>query len=155
MPPPGARVKASQRPSGDHSTCETWSSRRLTCSGRTPSVATIQPCGTPLGFDTKARRRPSGEKLGDQQPPIAVSLVTSVSRPPALPAAIAAGGEGAEGGPAAAGRAGPASGAAEAGAGAGAVGAAAGPAGPAGTENHRGGAGGGRRGRGRRAAERR
>src|SRR5437588_1505730 len=125
MPPPGARVKASQRPSGDHSTSDTWSSRRLTCWGRTPSVATIQTCGTPLWLDTKARRRPSGEKLGDQQPPIAVSLATSASRPPAPAAGVPAGWEGAAGAPAGVGRAGPASGGAGAGGAAGAVGAAA------------------------------
>src|SRR5260370_13675320 len=82
MPPPGATVKARKRPSGYQSTRPTGSSRLVIRSGLTPSAATFQTCGTPLWFETKARLKGSGEKLGDQQAPMRAIRVTSASRSP-------------------------------------------------------------------------
>src|SRR6476646_1466541 len=69
MPPPGAKVKASFEPSGDQATEPTGSSRAVTASGQPASAATVQTWGTPLRSETNARRRPSGEKLGDEHDP--------------------------------------------------------------------------------------
>jgi hypothetical protein len=40
----------------------------------------VQTCGLPLRFETKTRRVPSGEKLGDQEAPILAINVTDRSR---------------------------------------------------------------------------
>src|SRR5688500_15109957 len=39
-----------------------------------------QTCGTPVRVETKARERPSGEKVGDQQAPTCAIAVTMASR---------------------------------------------------------------------------
>jgi hypothetical protein len=76
MPPPGASVKASHSPSGDHTTKPTGSSSATTRSGNPPADGTVQICGAPLRLVTNATWRPSGEKLGDEQLPIWAMSVT-------------------------------------------------------------------------------
>src|SRR5882724_13619974 len=80
MPPPGASEKASQATSGDHWTPPTWSSSAVTGGGHPPETATVQTCGTPERFETKASCWPSGEKLGDEQAPTRAIRVTAVAR---------------------------------------------------------------------------
>jgi hypothetical protein len=43
-------------------------------------LSTIQICGTPVKFDTKASFCPSGEKLGEAQDPILAIRLTDLSR---------------------------------------------------------------------------
>src|SRR5438128_5240253 len=80
MPPPGASEKASHDPSGDQETLPTGSSNAVTCSGQPPEVETTKIWGIPVRFDTKARRLPSGEKLGFAQNPIFTIADTDRSR---------------------------------------------------------------------------
>src|ERR687886_840386 len=80
MPPPGASAKASQAPSGDQATAETWSSRAVTRSGQPPAVLTVHTWGRPLRSVMKARRVASGEKVGDQQAPMRAMRATRVAR---------------------------------------------------------------------------
>src|SRR6202171_1504242 len=70
IPPPGATVKASHAPSGDHSTKPTGSSNAVRSSVYPPAASTVQSCGSPPRLDTTARRRPSGEKEGELALPI-------------------------------------------------------------------------------------
>src|SRR5262245_36894553 len=80
MPPPGATLKASQAPSGDHWTPPTASSSAVTSSGQPPSALTVQICGTPFMLETNAIRLPSGEKLGAEQLEILAMSATVRSR---------------------------------------------------------------------------
>jgi hypothetical protein len=79
-PPPGATLKASHWPSGDHVTNPTGSSNAVTNLGKPPVEGMVQTCGLPLRFDTKTRRVPSGENLGDQDAPILAINATDRSR---------------------------------------------------------------------------
>src|SRR5262245_32364383 len=80
MPPPGASEKASQVPSGDHSTPPPWPSSAGTGHGQPPTTTTVQTAGTPERLETKASRWPSGEKLGEPQEPIRAIRATAVAR---------------------------------------------------------------------------
>src|SRR5690242_18663455 len=87
IPPPGATVTARVFPSGDQTTRWTGSSSLVTWEGApagdpvvtavasgaplvTGSTEATQTCGTPLRFDTKATRLPSGESEGPKDPVI-------------------------------------------------------------------------------------
>src|ERR1044071_1976604 len=79
MPPPGASEKAREAPSGDHWTPVTWSSREVTWRGKPPSVAIVHTWGTPVRLATKARREPSGEKLGEVHEPMRAMRATAAA----------------------------------------------------------------------------
>src|ERR1700675_4293280 len=92
MPPPGASEKASHDPPGDHETDPTGSSNAVTWSGHPPALDTVKICGTPVRFETKAMRFPSGEKLGPEQNPILPIAATERSTSSELPGAAAGSG---------------------------------------------------------------
>src|SRR5687767_13186130 len=79
MPPPGARLYASQSLAGDHITAPTGSLSTVTRAGHPPSAGTTQICGMPLKSDTNAIRLPSGEKLGELARPTFAIRATSAA----------------------------------------------------------------------------